>query len=126
MGFSDTSLQHAAHLLTQGLLIALFVVFALANFHHWKSTGRPSGLSTTILEGWAAYLFLIRRPPRTVSVQSLAWIAAPVSSFAMLLAQPQGGRLTPAAAETLQLTGLLLALASLRMLSRSFGLVAAN
>jgi protein-S-isoprenylcysteine O-methyltransferase Ste14 len=126
MGFSDASLRRAARLLTQGLLVALFVVFAYANFHHWQSTGRPSGLGTTLLEGLAAFLFLVRRPPRAVSLRSLAWVAAPIGSFAMLLARPHGGGLAPVAAEGLQLAGLLLALASLGMLGRSFGLVAAN
>jgi protein-S-isoprenylcysteine O-methyltransferase Ste14 len=126
MGSSDALLRRAGRLLAQGLLVALFVTFAFANFHHWQSSGRPSGLGTTALEGLAAFLFLVRRPPAAVSPRSLAWIAAPIGSFAMLLGRPAVGGLAPPVAEALQLAGLLLALASLGMLGRSFGLVAAN
>jgi protein-S-isoprenylcysteine O-methyltransferase Ste14 len=126
MVFSDAALRRGARLASQAGLVALFAAFAYANFNHWRTTGRPSGLGTTALEGWAAFLFLVRRPPREVSLSRLAWVAAPIGSFAMLFARPHGGGLTPAVAEALQLAGLVLALASLGVLGRSFGLVAAN
>jgi protein-S-isoprenylcysteine O-methyltransferase Ste14 len=61
-----------------------------------------------------------------VSLSGLAWIAAPIGSFAMLFARPHEGGISPVVAEGLQICGLLLALASLGVLGRSFGLVAAN
>ena len=32
-------------------LVGLFAAFAWSNFAHWRSTGEPSGLGTTLLEG---------------------------------------------------------------------------
>jgi len=113
-------------LLSRALLVTMFVLFAWANFSHWRSTGKPSGLGTTALEAWAAMLFLVRRSPERLSVRPLAWIAAPVGSFAMLLARPHAGGLPQLPCELLQLAGVLLALVSLATLGRSFGLVAAD
>jgi protein-S-isoprenylcysteine O-methyltransferase Ste14 len=112
--------------LSRALLIALFLAFAWSNFAHWRSTGRPSGLGVTALEAWVAVLFLIRRPTEKVSRNLLAWVAAPIGSFAMLLARPDGGGLPQLPCEALQLIGVAFALVSLGTLGRSFGLVAAN
>lgn len=108
------------------LLVALFALFAWSNFSHWRATGAPSGLGVTLLEGWAAALFLTRRSPHELSLRPLAWIAAPIGSFAMLLARPTDGGLPHGACEAVQLAGLLIALVSLGTLGRSFGIVAAN
>jgi protein-S-isoprenylcysteine O-methyltransferase Ste14 len=112
----------AASVLSRALLVTLFVAFAWANFQRWSATGEPSGLGTTVLEGWVAVLFLIRRPTSQVSSRRLAWIG----SFAMLLARPASGGLPQLPAEALQLLGVAVALLSLGTLGRSFGLVAAN
>jgi protein-S-isoprenylcysteine O-methyltransferase Ste14 len=80
----------------------------------------------TLLEAWVAVLFLIRRPTERVSRNVLAWVAAPIGSFAMLLARPIGGGLPQLPCEALQLVGVGVALVSLGVLGRSFGLVAAN
>jgi hypothetical protein len=113
-------------LASRALLVTLFVLFAWANLRHWQETGRPSGLGTTALEAWAAVLFLTRRPTERVSRNAVAWIAAPVGSFAMLFARPSSGGLPALPCELLQLAGVFLALASLATLGRSFGLTAAN
>ena len=113
-------------LLATTLLFALFLAFAWANFHHWRQTGRPSGIGATVLEAWVAVLFIARRPAAQVSRSRLAWIAAPIGSFAMLLARPEPAGLTQLPCEALQLLGVVVALVSLGTLGRSFGLVAAN
>jgi protein-S-isoprenylcysteine O-methyltransferase Ste14 len=107
-------------------LVALFAAFAWSNFAHWRATGEPSGFGTTLLEGWVAILFLCRRSPREISGRALAWVAAPIGSFAMLFARPGGEGLPHVAAEAAQLLGVGVALVSLGVLGRSFGLVAAN
>jgi protein-S-isoprenylcysteine O-methyltransferase Ste14 len=112
--------------LSRALLVALFLAFAWSNFAHWRSTGHASGLGVTVLEAWVAVLFLIRRPTEKVSRSLLAWVAAPIGSFAMLLARPDGGGLPQLPCEALQLAGVVVALVSLGTLGRSFGLVAAN
>lgn len=118
--------RRVGSILSRGVLVALFAVFAWANFSHWRSTGSPSGLGTTLLEGWAALLFLVRRMPDQLSVSPVAWLAAPIGSFAMLLARPADGGLPNVPLELVQLLGLLIALVSLGTLGRSFGIVAAN
>jgi protein-S-isoprenylcysteine O-methyltransferase Ste14 len=126
MGFSSPSARQVADIASRALLVALFLTFAWANYAHWRSTGRPSGLATTLLEAWTASLFLVRRRPTAVSSRRLAWLAAPIGSFGMLLARPHGGGVAPMAWEAVQLVGLAVALMSLSTLGRSFGIVAAN
>lgn len=113
-------------IVSRGVLVSLFAVFAWSNFAHWRATGSPSGLGTTLLEGWAAVLFLVRRQTDCISLRPLAWIAAPIGSFAMLFARPTDAGLPNLPCELVQLAGLLIALASLGTLGRSFGIVAAN
>src|SRR5437016_4086317 len=121
-----SGVQRIGSLLARASLVVLFVLFAWANFAHWRSTGKPSGLGTTMLEGWAALLFIVRRPANRLSVRPIAWLAAPIGSFVMLLARPAEGGLAPLPCELLQLLGVVFAFASLATLGRSFGLVAAN
>jgi protein-S-isoprenylcysteine O-methyltransferase Ste14 len=107
-------------------LVGFFLLFAWANYSHWRRTGTPSGLGITVLEGWTAALFLVRRAPDQLSRRPLAWIAAPIGSFAMLLARPGAGGLPHLLCEVLQMVGLSVAVVSLGTLGRSFGLVAAD
>ncbi len=110
------------------VLVIAFVIFAWANFSYWRHTGRPTGLGTTVLDAWTAALFLLRRQARDVSTSWLAWVAAPIGSFAILLARPTGAGASSGAlaGEIVQLVGLVAAIASLSALGRSFGVVAAN
>jgi len=119
-------LERAGGVLSRGLLVLLFGLFAWSNFERWRSTGEPSGLGLTLLECWVALMFVIRRPAHDVSISRLAWIAAPIGTFAMLLARPAEGGLSPLLCEAVQLVGVGFALVSLSALGRSFGLVAAN
>jgi len=110
------------------LLALLFGGFAYANLLHWHETGRPSGLGAMILSGVMALLFIFRRPAVATSGRFVAWAAAPVGTFTILLARPVAtshAGFTPAF-EAMQLGGLVLALAGIGVLGRSFGLVAAN
>jgi protein-S-isoprenylcysteine O-methyltransferase Ste14 len=118
--------SRAASALTRLLLVILYAGFAWSNFIHWHTTGHVSGLGLTILEGWVALMFVVRRPAHEVSVSRLAWIAAPIGSFAMLFARPAGNGLQTYFCEAVQLIGVGFALVSLTALGRSFGLVAAN
>ena len=107
-------------------LVTLFSFFAWANYSHWRSSGAPSGLGITLLEAWVATLFLVRRPTRELSRRPVAWIAAPIGTFAMLLARPGGDGLSHVLCEAVQLCGVLVAFLSLATLGRSFGIVAAD
>jgi protein-S-isoprenylcysteine O-methyltransferase Ste14 len=125
-GLPITMTERAGSVLSRALLVLLFGAFAWSNLAHWRSTGEPSGLGITLLEGWVALMFVIRRPAASVSDRRLAWVVAPIGSFAMLLARPEGGGLPPLLCEAVQLGGIVFALVSLGVLGRSFGLVAAN
>ena len=108
-------------------LVLLFGAFAYANFLGWRQTGRPVGLGAVCLEATVAALFIVRRPPRETSDRTLAWLSAPIGSFALLLArpvaQPHQGPLW--IFELAQLSGFLLSVVCLLFLGRSFGIVAA-
>jgi protein-S-isoprenylcysteine O-methyltransferase Ste14 len=121
-----SSSARAGDILSRGLLVLLFGAFACANLAHWRTSGEVSGLGITILEGWVALMFLIRRPAQSVSRRGLAWVAAPIGTFAMLLARPEEGGLPTLLSEAVQLGGVVFALVGLGTLGRSFGLVAAN
>jgi protein-S-isoprenylcysteine O-methyltransferase Ste14 len=123
---SSTRFALAGSVLSRALLVLLFTFFAWANLSSWLETGEPSGLGLMLLEGWVALMFVIRRPARDVSLSRLAWIAAPIGTFTMLLARPAEGGLPPLLCEIVQLAGVAFAIVSLTALGRSFGLVAAN
>src|SRR5919112_6213947 len=88
-----SDVRRLAALGSRAALVTLFAIFALENFGRWRATGEPSGLGITLLEGWAAVLFLVRRPADELSLRPLAWLAAPIGAFAMLLARPADGGL---------------------------------
>jgi protein-S-isoprenylcysteine O-methyltransferase Ste14 len=115
-------------ILSSAPLVVLFSAFAAANLLRWQQTGRPVGLGTTVLEAFTALLFVVRRPSRVTSGSIFAWIAAPIGTFAMLLARPisnpHSGPID--LTELIQLCGVGLALAALAGLGRSFALVAAD
>jgi protein-S-isoprenylcysteine O-methyltransferase Ste14 len=111
---------------TNALLVVFFSLFAWANLGTSWRTGSPRGLGLTVLEGFTAALFLFRREPEVVSGRFIAWVAAPVGTFCMLLARPGGSGIPHVAGELIQLVGIIVAIASLGVLGRSFGLVAAN
>lgn len=112
---------------TNSALVVLYSLFVWANFQSTRHSGSPTGIGLMILEGWVAALFLFRRQALVVSASALAWVAAPIGSFVMLFGRPSGNPgLTRIAAESIQLAGVAVALVSLGVLGRSFGLVAAN
>jgi protein-S-isoprenylcysteine O-methyltransferase Ste14 len=118
--------ERAGGVVSRALLVLLFGAFAWSNLAHWRSTGEPTGLGLTLLEGWVALMFLFRRPADSVSRRGLAWVAAPIATFAVLLTRPEGDGLPSLFCESVQFGGVVFALFSLGALGRSFGLVAAN
>jgi len=111
--------------LGDGLLVLLLLGFALGNLEAWLHTGRPTGLGATAFEVMTAAFCIGRSKPLVVTGDWLAWPAALLGAFLMLLARPAAGDSRPAW-EAVQLIGLLLAASSLGVLRHSFGLVAAN
>ena len=118
----------AARVATSAPVAVLWLLFAAANFDHWRTTHRPVGLGATVLELVVATLFVVRRTPWVVSRSPRAWAAAAIGTFGMLAARPAydpvGG--LELLYGGLQLAGALLAVSALVSLGRSFGIVAAN
>jgi protein-S-isoprenylcysteine O-methyltransferase Ste14 len=115
-------------LVLNALLVTLFATFAYVNLVRWHDTGRPVGLGAVLLEGFTAFLFLVRRPPQVTTARPVAWIAASLGAFAMLgarpVAHPDAGPF--AIFEVVQLVGFATVIVALGALGRSFGIVAAN
>ncbi len=110
------------------LLVAVFTVFAVAHYQHWRTTGEATGLGLVLQEALTALLFLVRRTPRRTSTAPTDWLLATGGSFAILLARPASHALwgLDAVAIVLQWAGLVGCLLALGVLGRSFGVVAAD
>lgn len=119
--------ERRVRLLANAGLLLLFGAFAYANLMRWLDTGHPVGLGIVCVEGMTALLFILRHPSQETSRRTIAWLAAPVGAFAMLLARPvehpDAGPL--AVFEIVQVVGLAIAFIGLGFLGRSFGIVAA-
>jgi protein-S-isoprenylcysteine O-methyltransferase Ste14 len=85
------------------------------------------GAGLVVLESLVVILFVLRRRPLRTTASPRAWLAASGTFIPMLL-EPEGATLGGFGMlwGGLQFVGVLLAIASLLSLGRSFGLVAAN
>ncbi len=114
--------------LSTGLLAAFWLAFFQAHLKASIDDHRPVGLGLMALELVYAILFVARRQPLVVSRSPVAWIAAAVGGFGMLLSRPDydpvGG--LGGVYLALQLAGAFAASVTLLFLGRSFGIVAAN
>lgn len=89
--------------------------------------GHLEALSYVLFYGFLLLLFIIRTPAKTISIRWLHWLVVLAGSLIPLLTQPAAA-LTPWllwAAWPLQLAGLLVCVAALSTLGRSFGMIAA-
>jgi protein-S-isoprenylcysteine O-methyltransferase Ste14 len=98
--------------------------FAKAHFLAWLNSGDLRGLGVVAIETVVAVLILTRRAPIETSGRLVAWVATVVGIVGPMLARPTDGGWT--GAMLLQLAGAAFAFASLFVIGRSFGLVAAN
>jgi protein-S-isoprenylcysteine O-methyltransferase Ste14 len=103
-------------------------LFARASLLFYLHTHRLIGAAFFVEQAWFVIAFLIRRPARTVATTGGPWLLAAGGTFGGLLLRPSGAH--PVWGVTgglvLQLLGLVLAVAALVTLGRSFGFVAAN
>ena len=109
-----------------GALIA--ALFAQASLRFYLHTHRLIGGLFVIEQTCFAVMFLLRGPAEAVSRRPRSWLLAFGGTFGGLLLRP-GGTHPPWGAQTgfiFQLAGLLIAIASLLALGRSFGFVAAD
>jgi protein-S-isoprenylcysteine O-methyltransferase Ste14 len=102
--------------------------FARATLESYLQTHRLIGAAFFAEQMWFVVAFLVRRPARASSARLRDWALAFAGTFGGVLLRPAG--LHPpwgvAAGLGLQLAGLVICLASLVALGRSFGFVAAD
>lgn len=102
--------------------------FARASMLFYLHTHQLIGAAFFVEQMWFVFAFLVRRPAQTVSDRVGSWLLAGGGTFGGLLLRPQGVHLEWAfqAGLDVQLAGVVLAVASLGALGRSFGFVAAD
>lgn len=102
--------------------------FAQASFVYYVHTHRLIGGLFLVEQVWFAAAFLLRRPAQEVSLRLSSWLLAAGGTFGGLLLRPAGLHYLwgVRAGFGLQLAGLVAAIASLVVLGRSFGFVAAD
>ncbi|HEV2451156.1 MAG TPA: isoprenylcysteine carboxylmethyltransferase family protein [Streptosporangiaceae bacterium] len=103
-------------------------LFAKASIVYFLQTHRLIGGLFVIEETWFVVAFLVRRPARAVGQGQACWLVAAGGTFGGVLFRPDGAH--PAwgvrTGFVLQLIGLVICIASLWALGRSFGFVAAD
>jgi protein-S-isoprenylcysteine O-methyltransferase Ste14 len=103
-------------------------LFARASLQFYLHTHRLIGVAFFAEQAWFVIAFLIRRPARSVATTGGPWLLAAAGTFGGLLLRPSG--VHPAwgvtAGLALQMVGLVIAVAALVTLGRSFGFVAAD
>src|SRR5260221_14592915 len=103
-------------------------LFARASLQFYLQTHRLIGVAFFAEQAWFVIAFLIRRPARSVATTGGPWLLAAGGTFGGLLLPPS--RAHPALGVTArlapQLLRLLIAVAALVTLGRSFGFVAAD
>lgn len=107
------------------LLASIFGFFAYAHLMVFLDTRELSLLLVLISETLATAFFIFRSDPKTVSTIPSDWIVAVMGTFAPLFLRPADYGVLPQA-EVLILLGIMLQIAGLISLNRSFALVAAK
>jgi protein-S-isoprenylcysteine O-methyltransferase Ste14 len=102
--------------------------FAQASFAYFVHTHRLIGGLFLVEQVWFVGAFLLRRPAQKASPRLSSWLLAAGGTFGGLLFRPGGAHLPwgVRAGFALQLAGLIVVIASLVALGRSFGFVAAD
>ncbi len=109
-----------------GLLLAvLWVGFSYAHFTKFQASHDPTLLLVIFSETLTAILFIIRAPPKTVSLQVYDWLVALGGTFAPFLFRPTESGVLPDAVALVWL-GTVLQIVSLLSLNRSIAIVAAK
>lgn len=107
------------------LLSALWVYFAYRHVQAFFLTGIYAYLIFCFSESLQAVLFIIRTEPKAVSLDPFAWLVAIGGTFAALCFTP-GGIVLWQGGSTLVLSGVIIQIAALFSLNRSFAIVAAR
>lgn len=113
--------------LATSCVLLLFASLAAAHVVAWAASPNFRGAGFVVLESLVVILFLFRRRAVQTTTSARAWLAAS-GTYIPLLLQPEGITVGGLGVVWggLQFVGVILAVASLLSLGRSFGIVAAN
>jgi protein-S-isoprenylcysteine O-methyltransferase Ste14 len=128
LGERRVSAAELRHVGSSLLGMILWLSFTFAHVSASIHAGRVIGLGLGLLELLTAVLFLARRAPDRVSTHPTDWVVAFIGTFGSMLLRP-GGPVVPAMDAfglAVQGAGLLLAMVSIGVLRRSFGIVPAD
>lgn len=106
------------------LLSLIWGLFAYRHVGAFIATGKMIFLIFCFSESLQAILFLFRSTPKSVSVEAFDWLVAIGGTFTVLMLRP-GGTVLWSGGEVLVLIGIVLQIAALFSLNRSFALIPA-
>jgi protein-S-isoprenylcysteine O-methyltransferase Ste14 len=104
---------------------AVFTLMFVACFQEFMETRAPDALGVVVVNALFVLLYVTRSNPKSVSVSPSEWALSVAGTTLPLLMRPSAGGFDSAGL-ALQLVGLVLIVAALISLSRSFGIVPAN
>ena len=113
------------HVYSGMLLTVIYGLFAYAHFSKFQETREWTLLLIIISETLVAGFFIFRSAPETVSLAPSDWLVAIGGTFTPLFLRPATWGVLPSASIAMTL-GIILQIASLISLNRSFALVAAR
>jgi protein-S-isoprenylcysteine O-methyltransferase Ste14 len=108
---------------------AAFAAYLLVpNLQFFLDTGAPMALVFAIQQAWVGAIFLLRRPPRSVSTRPPDWFVAYGGWLTSFLVRPGGYHpaWAPSLGLSVQITGLALWAWAFANLARSYGIVPAD
>lgn len=108
------------------LLAAMFLIFAYHHLVYFAATTRPSLLLIVASESLLVIFVLIRRDPDATWHSWWTWLTMLGGSFGPLLFRPTGVSEEFFIGQAVQIAGLVLQIAAIMSLSRSFGLLPAH
>lgn len=109
-----------------GIILAIaFVIFAVNHFSGFRRTHDVTLLLFCLSETLAIIFLIFRSDPKTVSVNHLDWLVGIAGTFAPLFLRPAAWGIAPHAKYAIA-AGVLIQIAGLVSLNRSFAIVAAK
>jgi protein-S-isoprenylcysteine O-methyltransferase Ste14 len=107
-------------------LALFFLQFAAAHGRMLAVAFRLSSLLVMVKVAIDVWFYLVRRPPRDLSLSAYDWAIGFAGTFLVALFRPEAEGTDRLAAQTLQAVGIGMQIAGVLSLRRSFGIVAAN
>jgi protein-S-isoprenylcysteine O-methyltransferase Ste14 len=108
------------------LLAAMYLIFAYLHLNVFAATTRPSLLLVVAAESLLVVFILIRRDPDATWHSWWTWLTMLGGTFGPLLFRPTAAAQDVLVGQAVQIAGMVLLIAAVGSLSRSFGLLPAH